>query len=109
MRTPPGVSQADFAEALKQFASAIGPEWVFSDEATVDLYKDAYSPMWGEASEKVASAALAPDSVEQVQAIVRIANQFRIPVKFIGVGEKMEDLLVFDKHEFVDSLFSLEK
>jgi fused signal recognition particle receptor len=30
-------------------------------------------------------------------------------VKFIGVGEKMEDLLVFDKHEFVDSLFSLEK
>lgn len=40
--------------------------------------------------------------------VVAIANQFRIPVKFIGVGEKMEDLLVFDKHEFVDSLFSLE-
>ena len=30
----------------------------------------------------------------------------QIPVKFIGVGEQMEDLLVFDKHEFVDSLFS---
>jgi len=41
--------------------------------------------------------------------VLAIANQFRIPVKFIGVGEKMEDLLVFDKHEFVDSLFSLEK
>ena len=40
--------------------------------------------------------------------VLAIANQFRIPVKFIGVGEKMEDLLVFDKHEFVDSLFSLE-
>src|SRR4051812_3548248 len=39
--------------------------------------------------------------------VLAIANQFRIPVKFIGVGEKMEDLLVFDKHEFVDSLFSL--
>jgi fused signal recognition particle receptor len=38
--------------------------------------------------------------------VLAIANQFRIPVKFIGVGEKMEDLLVFDKHEFVDSLFS---
>ncbi len=41
--------------------------------------------------------------------VLAIANQFKIPVKFIGVGEKMEDLLVFDKHEFVDSLFKLEK
>lgn len=41
--------------------------------------------------------------------VLAIAHQFGIPVKFIGVGEKMEDLLVFDKHEFVDSLFSLEK
>src|ERR1700743_3281943 len=41
--------------------------------------------------------------------VFAIADQFKIPVKFIGVGEKMEDLLVFDKHEFVDSLFSLDK
>ena len=41
--------------------------------------------------------------------VLAIANQFRIPVKFIGVGEKMEDLLVFNKHEFVDSLFTLDK
>jgi len=41
--------------------------------------------------------------------VLAIANQFKIPVKFIGVGEKIEDLLVFDKHEFVDSLFNLEK
>lgn len=40
--------------------------------------------------------------------VLAIANQFQIPVKFIGVGEKMEDLLVFNKHEFVDSLFSLK-
>jgi fused signal recognition particle receptor len=40
--------------------------------------------------------------------VLAIANQFKIPVKFIGVGEKIEDLLVFDKHEFVDSLFSLQ-
>ena len=40
--------------------------------------------------------------------VLAIADQFRIPVKFIGVGEKMEDLLVFDKHEFVESLFNLE-
>lgn len=41
--------------------------------------------------------------------VLAIANKFNIPVKFIGVGEKAEDLLVFDKHEFVDSLFSLTK
>jgi fused signal recognition particle receptor len=40
--------------------------------------------------------------------VLAIANQFKIPVKFIGVGEKVEDLLVFNKHEFVDSLFSLK-
>jgi len=40
--------------------------------------------------------------------VLAIASQFKIPVKFIGVGEKMEDLLVFDKHEFVDSLFNLK-
>ncbi|MBC7827839.1 MAG: signal recognition particle-docking protein FtsY [Chitinophagaceae bacterium] len=40
--------------------------------------------------------------------VLAIASQFKIPVKFIGVGEKMEDLLVFDRHEFVDSLFSLD-
>ncbi len=39
--------------------------------------------------------------------VLAIANKFRIPVKFIGVGEKAENLLVFDKHEFVDSLFNL--
>ncbi|HXL56912.1 MAG TPA: signal recognition particle-docking protein FtsY [Chitinophagaceae bacterium] len=41
--------------------------------------------------------------------VLAIANQFKIPVKYIGVGEKMDDLIVFDKHEFVDSLFRLEK
>jgi fused signal recognition particle receptor len=37
--------------------------------------------------------------------VLAIANQFKIPVKYIGVGEKMDDLIIFDKHEFVDSLF----
>jgi fused signal recognition particle receptor len=39
--------------------------------------------------------------------VLAIADQFRIPVRFIGVGERAEDLLVFDRHEFVDSLFKL--
>ncbi len=40
--------------------------------------------------------------------VLAIANQFKIPVKYIGVGERMEDLQIFDKREFVDSLFSLK-
>jgi fused signal recognition particle receptor len=39
--------------------------------------------------------------------VLAIAHQFKIPVRFIGVGEKMEDLLVFDAEQFVKSLFSL--
>ena len=38
--------------------------------------------------------------------VLAIAHQFNIPVKFIGVGEKATDLLVFDKKEFVDGLFA---
>ncbi|TFH27299.1 MAG: signal recognition particle-docking protein FtsY [Bacteroidia bacterium] len=37
--------------------------------------------------------------------VIGISDQFQIPVKYIGIGEKMEDLLVFDRNEFVDSLF----
>jgi fused signal recognition particle receptor len=38
--------------------------------------------------------------------VIGISDSFKIPVKYIGVGEKMEDLQVFNKHEFVDSLFN---
>ncbi len=38
--------------------------------------------------------------------VIGISDQFKIPVKYIGLGEKMEHLQVFDRKEFVDSLFS---
>ncbi len=37
--------------------------------------------------------------------VIGISDEFKIPVKYIGVGEKVEDLQTFDKKEFVDSLF----
>ena len=37
--------------------------------------------------------------------VIGISNEFKIPVKYIGVGEAMDDLQVFNKHEFVDSFF----
>ncbi len=38
--------------------------------------------------------------------VIGISDQFKIPVKYIGVGEKVEDLQVFNKMEFVDSFFN---
>jgi fused signal recognition particle receptor len=38
--------------------------------------------------------------------VIGISDQLKIPVRFIGLGEKMEDLQVFDRNEFVNSLFS---
>ena len=38
--------------------------------------------------------------------VVGVADQFRVPVKFVGIGEGIDDLKVFNKREFVSSLFS---
>lgn len=37
--------------------------------------------------------------------VIGIADQFKVPIKYIGVGEGIDDLQLFDKNEFVDSLF----
>jgi fused signal recognition particle receptor len=37
--------------------------------------------------------------------VIAISDEFKIPVKYIGVGEKVDDLQLFNKYEFVDSLF----
>lgn len=41
--------------------------------------------------------------------VIGISDQFSVPIKYIGVGEAMEDLQVFNKHEFIDSLFKESK
>ena len=41
--------------------------------------------------------------------VLAFAHQCKIPVKYIGVGEQIHDLVLFDKNEFVDSLFTLNK
>lgn len=61
------------------------------------------------ATEVTAIAITKLDGTAKGGVVLAIANQFKIPVKYIGVGERMEDLQVFNKAEFVDSLFSLEK
>ena len=89
MRVPPGVSPGDFASAIKQFEEAIGKEWVFTSDEDVDLYRDSYSPFWHESEEPIPSAAVAPDGVEQVQAVVKIANKYKIPLWTISTGKNL--------------------
>ena len=89
MSVPPGVSERDFERAVARFRSVVGADWIFTSDEDVALYRDAYSPFWNEPEEKVASAAVAPESVEQVQEIVRIANEFRIPLYPISTGRNL--------------------
>jgi fused signal recognition particle receptor len=58
------------------------------------------------ATEVTALALTKLDGTAKGGVILGISDQFKIPIKYVGVGEKMEDLLVFNKYEFVDSLFS---
>ena len=89
MATPPGVSARDFAEATKEFQAAVGTQWVFTTDADVALYRDAYSILRGEPEERLASAAVAPASVEEVQKVVRIANQYKVPIYQISTGRNL--------------------
>lgn len=57
------------------------------------------------ATDVTALAVTKLDGTAKGGVVIGIADQFRIPVKFIGVGEKIEDLQLFDKREFVASLF----
>lgn len=61
------------------------------------------------ATEVTAMAITKLDGTAKGGVVLAIANQFKIPVKYIGVGEQMGDLQIFNKEEFVDSLFSLSK
>lgn len=57
------------------------------------------------ATEVTALAITKLDGTAKGGVVIGISEEFKIPVKYIGVGEKIEDLQVFNKMEFVDSFF----
>lgn len=57
------------------------------------------------ATDVTALAVTKLDGTAKGGVVIGISDQFNIPVKFIGVGEKIEDLQIFDKRDFVESLF----
>ena len=61
------------------------------------------------ATEVTAMAVTKLDGTAKGGVVIGISDQFKIPVKYIGLGEGMEDLQVFRRNEFVDSLFGEAK
>lgn len=59
------------------------------------------------ASEVNALALTKLDGTAKGGVVIGISDQFKVPVKYIGIGEKIEDLQIFNRFEFVDSLFSV--
>lgn len=57
------------------------------------------------ATEVTALAVTKLDGTAKGGIVIGISDRFQIPVRYIGVGEGMDDLQLFDKHEFVDSFF----
>lgn len=59
------------------------------------------------ATEVTSLAVTKLDGTAKGGVVIGISDQFQIPVKYIGVGEGLEDLQVFNKYEFVDSFFNI--
>ncbi|HAS47309.1 MAG TPA: signal recognition particle-docking protein FtsY [Microscillaceae bacterium] len=62
-----------------------------------------------EATEVTSLAITKLDGTAKGGVVIGISDQFKVPVKYIGVGEGIEDLQIFNRHEFVDSLFKKEE
>ena len=58
------------------------------------------------ATEITAMAITKLDGTAKGGVVIGVSDQLQVPVKYIGIGEKVEDLQIFNKREFVDSLFS---
>ncbi len=106
-------TKANLMEELKKISRVISRElpgaphevWLVLD-ATTGQNALSQAKIFGEAV-KLTGAVLAKlDSTAKGGVIVGIAGQLGIPVRFVGLGERIEDLREFDSREFVDALFA---
>jgi 4-cresol dehydrogenase (hydroxylating) flavoprotein subunit len=75
---PPGVSESDFDHAVEGFTAALGSERVLTADGDLAEFRDPFSfTTW---DDYLASAVVMPETVEEIQEIVRIANERRIPL-----------------------------
>lgn len=89
MVMPLDITPQVWSLVLAEFKAALGEAWVFTSHEDLALYRDPYSPLWGEPDEFVVSAAVAPGTAEEVQAVVRIAGRYGVPLYAISTGRNL--------------------
>jgi 4-cresol dehydrogenase (hydroxylating) len=82
---PPGVTADAMSAALDRLRRIVGNAWVFTGEQ-VNPYVDPY-PVTGDASRFRPHAAVAPASTEDVQAIVKVAGEYGVPLWPVSRGK----------------------
>ena len=81
---PAGVSEGDVEKAIDAFVDVLGAGAVMTDTEALREFRHPYA--YKQSDEWDASAAVSPTTAEEVQAIVRIANEHGIPLWTIGQG-----------------------
>lgn len=89
MILPYNIDETTFLKAIEKFEKILGKDRVFKTEQDLNLYRDAYSPEWGEDTEPIPSLALAPKTVEEIQEIVKVANEFKVAIFPISTGKNL--------------------
>ncbi|KAH8890217.1 FAD-linked oxidase-like protein [Thozetella sp. PMI_491] len=86
---PPGVGEEDFARAIEEFVTVVGRDFVFVDEALSD-YIDPYDPYQDDPEKrKTPSAAVCPSSTDELQAVLSVANKYKIPLWTFSRGKNL--------------------
>ena len=83
---PPGFTAQKMDQARRAFEAALGADKVFFDDLDRQTYRDKF---WVDEGAHIPSGAIAPNTVEEVQAAVRVANQFRVPLFPISRGKNL--------------------
>jgi fused signal recognition particle receptor len=106
-------TKVNLMEELKKIARVVGRElpgaphetWLVLD-ATTGQNALSQAKLFGEAVPLTGVVLAKLDSTAKGGVIVGIAERLKLPVRFVGLGENIEDLRAFDAHEFVEALFS---
>ena len=81
---PPGVSEAGFARAIDAFTAALGADKVLSSDADLREFRDPFQHATWDAY--TASAIVMPTTVEEIQEVLRVANEHKVPLWTHGTG-----------------------
>lgn len=84
---PKNVTQRDFDNAFVEFSAIVGAGWASCAQAERELYIDPYNP--GKPTEFIAGGFVAPNSVEEVQEVVRAASKFGVPLWPVSTGKNL--------------------